>query len=73
MQALDRIQSAEPESPILVHRSQVPDRIGTVFADTVETRRMVAAGELDVVGIWHRNSDMDQVRAAIRDAIAHCG
>ena len=69
IQALDRIKVAEPESPILVHRSQVPGLIGTVFADTAETRRILAAGELEVVGIWHRHSDIKQVRAAIRGAI----
>jgi hypothetical protein len=68
--ALVRIRSADPESPILVHRSTVPGMIGTVFANTAESMRMVAAGELEVVGIWHKHSDLDQVRAAIRDAIA---
>jgi hypothetical protein len=69
-QAIDRIRSAEPESPILVHRSTVPWRIGTVFADTAETRRMLSAGELDVIGIWHKHSDLERVRSAIIDAIA---
>jgi hypothetical protein len=77
--ALERIASAPVGSPILIHRTKAPGCVGAVFAETSETRRLLAAGryaaggESALVGVWDRGDwqgDWKSIKAAVKAAAA---
>jgi len=51
---MGRIKVAEQNSPILVRKLN-NGALDAAFADTVESRNIIAAGGSDIVGVYHRN------------------
>lgn len=62
---MTRIASAPEESPIAVYRTEERLVFSAVFADTVHTRRDIAVGNVDLIGVYHGGMPRDVVRNAL--------
>lgn len=67
--AMDRIQSAPKESPILVMRSWERGHVNAVFASTVESARLIRSRDPSVIGVFDSSDDRDSVRRKLESAI----
>lgn len=79
IQVMDRIASAPPWSPILVHRGTTPGRVGAVFSATSKTQSMIASGRyaeggpMALIGIWSQDDwkdDWESIKTAIKSGVA---
>lgn len=71
---MDRIGSAPPDSKIAVFQSNTEGTLDAVFANTVVTQKEIKAGKNErgqaLIGVFDRNSDMNQTRALLLKAMA---
>lgn len=58
---MERIKIATPDSPIAVFRSAIIGQLDAVFAETVETRRVIRSAEKQLVGVYHRGMELSCV------------
>jgi len=64
-QIIDRIKSAEPDSPIAVFNLGDEAVLDAVFGSTVKAHQRLAT-ENNLVGVWHRHSNLTEAREAMR-------
>jgi len=67
---MERIRAASMASPIAVFRCKNIGHVNTVFANTVETTRLIRKGDKNLVGVFYGGSDQKEVKRIIRDALA---
>lgn len=69
---MERISVATPHSPIAVFKTtnqHDKPALLSVFADTVETRRMISTNELPLVGVFDGGQDMAAVKKLLLMAL----
>jgi hypothetical protein len=65
-----RISSATPASPIAVFRcneNKEGGEVNAVFAATVKTHQMIAAGDPDLIGVYDGSMDLVEVERVLRN------
>lgn len=66
---MERIRCAEFTSPIAVFKCEQSGMLNFVFANTVVTRKLIAAGGRDYLGSFHGAMPIDRVEGILRTAI----
>jgi len=64
-QIIERIKSAEPDSPIAVFSVGDDVALDAVFCSTVKTQHRLATSS-KLVGVWHKHSNLEEAKAAMR-------
>lgn len=64
---LDRISVATPESPIAVFRHVQNEKIvfSAIFADTIKSRKLLAKKPSNLVGVFDRTHEPDDIKRAL--------
>jgi len=65
-----RIESADPDSPIAVFKSDLPGKLNAVFANTAETQRLIASSHPDYIGTYSTFSDQEAVESHLKGFLA---
>lgn len=65
---MDRIKVATCVSPIAVFRTETPGLFNAVFANTVITKGMIAAGTYKLVGVYDSGMDLCDVKNKLIEA-----
>lgn len=66
---IGRIKTASHHSRIAVFRCLQPGLLDAVFADTIETQRIIVAGTVTFIGAYHGDNDLVAVRRLLESQI----
>ena len=65
---MTRIKGASKDSPIMVMSSGGGGYVDAVFAATIESHRMIANGDLRIIGVYDGTMDQDQIMEYLTSA-----
>ncbi|WP_444941228.1 hypothetical protein ACJJI3_01410 [Microbulbifer sp. ZKSA004] len=55
-EALQRISTTEPCSPLAVFRTKRDDQVDVMFANTIRTQQRIEWGDINYLGSFHKES-----------------
>ena len=64
---MEKIKIATPESPIAVFKCDIIGQLDAVFAETVETRRVIRSAEKQLVGVYHKGMELSCVEKFLHE------
>jgi hypothetical protein len=69
MHTMDRIKFATTSSPIAVFRCDKVGLVNAVFANTIQTQRMIEEKDPNLIGVYHSSMDIPEINRALRKSV----